>query len=188
MQSIADLNAPDIPLLLVGMIVAGSVFVFGVLIFRQSMRVRANERFEKGLCVRCGYDIRASTARCSECGFPIAPPELPLTMALRRKSLMDDWPATDLEPRKPEPDEDRVDVYTSENTESVKLLADQLKARGIVATLRSSSLWTRSTAYDVVGRECKYLTVSVWSGDVERWIEIIRSFKKIAIGGGDKGQ
>jgi predicted amidophosphoribosyltransferase len=31
------------------------------------------QRFNRGLCPNCGYDIRASKDRCPECGFEITP-------------------------------------------------------------------------------------------------------------------
>lgn len=36
------------------------------------MKVRKH-RIRAGLCLGCGYDLRASTERCPECGRPIIP-------------------------------------------------------------------------------------------------------------------
>ena len=45
------------------------VFLWGVLTFRHLVRDRRRRtRIRKGLCIRCGYDMRGSSQRCPECG------------------------------------------------------------------------------------------------------------------------
>lgn len=57
------------------------VLVLGRLVFRWVRRFRHFSRLRRQnhydlmrtarLCVKCGYDVRASKGSCSECGWPI---------------------------------------------------------------------------------------------------------------------
>lgn len=45
--------------------------VLMIILLRRWRRQRMPQR--QGLCKRCGYDLRASTVKCPECGLPISP-------------------------------------------------------------------------------------------------------------------
>lgn len=61
--------AVGVPLWLV-MLITGAV---PLLATRKAMlQRRARLRRQHGLCGRCGYDLRASSERCPECGTPVA--------------------------------------------------------------------------------------------------------------------
>jgi hypothetical protein len=61
--------------LLLGLILCvGSVPVSVLAGFATYRQTRETERLRKGLCPRCGYDLRGlNTARCPECGTPLRP-------------------------------------------------------------------------------------------------------------------
>ena len=40
---------------------------------RQRRRERYEDRFRRGQCLSCGYDLRGASGRCPECGRPIDP-------------------------------------------------------------------------------------------------------------------
>ena len=49
--------------------------IFAIAGIGQFRAWRATTRLREGLCLRCGYDLRAHTGgdRCPECGWPLAP-------------------------------------------------------------------------------------------------------------------
>lgn len=124
--------------------------------------------------------IFASDDRCPECGFPIQPPELPLTMRLDASALRSDWPPMAREPRQRHHDEYRVEVYASGQTEAVDALAEQLEFRGI-STAVSGSHTRTVDPISLMTVEHWDKKVAVWSGDVVRTTEIIQEFSEISV-------
>jgi hypothetical protein len=173
MECIADLDSLNFGQWIGLAVIGGTALMIVGGILRVSRQMRAKERFENGQCVQCGYDLRASDGRCPECGFPIQPPSLPLTLSLQVKSLREDWPKNDVKPRQHASNEYLVEVYSAD-PEVVQMLANQLEVRGISASIRTS---TFGSGWQYYGKsEKRFGSLSVWSGDVDRSIAIIRSF------------
>jgi predicted amidophosphoribosyltransferase len=61
-------------------VVVGVLVLLCVALFVVWRRSREYEkRVRRGLCVRCGYDVRASGEHCPECGAPIMRRRNPVT-------------------------------------------------------------------------------------------------------------
>ena len=50
------------------MVIAYLSPIIGLSLFWSFLRKRADRRRMQNLCIKCGYDLRASKERCPECG------------------------------------------------------------------------------------------------------------------------
>src|SRR5688500_13168421 len=75
-KTFVDRDSVSIPCWLL-MIITG--ILPATLVRRAALHVRSRRRVARGLCRACGYDVRASTGRCPECGeAPVSLPAAPL--------------------------------------------------------------------------------------------------------------
>jgi hypothetical protein len=163
------------PFLIVAVVMAVTAIIFWRIFLREQRQFQAKERFERRQCVSCGYDLRASDDSCPECGFPIQAPDLPLTLELSVETMNNNWPEESIPPRKPRPDESRIEIYASENERAVHVLSLQLEARGMPSEIseRRSRLLDPIT---LVEREYHEFRLSIGSNDLEKATDIIQSF------------
>lgn len=73
-QTIFGVSVPHDVSINLALVELAGAFVFGVMLVVAvfvSLNGRLSRPHPQGRCRKCGYDLRASTGRCPECGTPI---------------------------------------------------------------------------------------------------------------------
>jgi hypothetical protein len=65
------MRVPPFVVLLMALVIGAVHLPPMVWLLAPGTRAAFERRRERGLCVRCGYDLRATVARCPECGEEI---------------------------------------------------------------------------------------------------------------------